>query len=349
MLVLNCLFILSSGTRADDLVFRNDFICYDTFNTELFDNNAWNDVSLDGDGNISQINCTSVLVPAGGSMLSYQFNRFDKYGDQVLPVTYFMPDTVSWDSIWTVDSRILCYTNEDGLTVVPGEVRLRPLSAGKVAAFRFNRYGYELDHPFCIDCDIPYAYGFTPYLATGDINSSGIIGVVWNAVGVYPIDDDSIYARLYYPGGDTVGPRISVYDLPSPVDPKRAREMVRMGVADDSSFVVSWISAESGRALFAIFNADGSPRTDIMLADSIGGEWSSRFAFGPSRLDMTMEADGDFYIVIFGHPPTDCAGFAQIYLRGFNADGTPKYNLMRITDTDSTWICNGEYIQPSID
>ena len=341
--------LLSSTAPANDLVFRNDFICYDTLNTERFDRNSWIDVSLDREGNISQINRTSIPITPWESEKFYQYNRFDKYGNQVLPVTYFMPDTASFDSIWTVDARVLCYTNEDGLTAVPGKVRLRPLSAGKVAAFRFNKYGYVLGHPFCIDCDIPYAYSFTPVLATGDINSSGIVGTVWNTMGLYPKYSDSLYARLYFPGSDIVGPRISVYDLPSPVDAKRAREMVRMGVADDSSFVVSWISDESGRTLFAMFNADGSPRTDIMLADSIGGEWSSRFAFGPSRLDMAMETDGDFYIVWFGYSWADCAGWSQIYLRGFNADGTPKYDLIRITDTDSTWICNAEYIQPSID
>jgi len=341
--------LFSSSIRADDLVFRNDFICYDTLNTERFDRNSWIDVSLDREGNISQINRTSVPITPWESEKFYQYNRFDKYGNQVLPVTYFMPDTASFDSIWTVDSRVLCYTNEDGLTAVPGEVRLQPASAGKVAAFRFNKYGYVLDHPFCIDCDIPYAYSFGPYVATGDINSTGIIGTVWNTMGLYPKYSDSLYARLYYPASDSVGPRISVYDLPAPVDPSHAREMVRIGVADDSSFVVSWISDMSGRTLFAMFNADGSPRTDIMLADSVGSEWTSELPLGPSRLDMAMEVDGDFYIAIFAHPPTDCAGFAQIYLRGFNADGTPKYNLTRITDTDSTWICNGEYIQPSID
>ncbi|MDH4158265.1 MAG: hypothetical protein OEW00_13425, partial [candidate division Zixibacteria bacterium] len=62
----------SSMTLADDLVFRNDFICYDTLNTERFDRNSWDDVSLDSIGNINQINSTNV-VP--GVFAFYQYNR----------------------------------------------------------------------------------------------------------------------------------------------------------------------------------------------------------------------------------------------------------------------------------
>ncbi|MDH4158066.1 MAG: hypothetical protein OEW00_12410, partial [candidate division Zixibacteria bacterium] len=344
------LVLLSSTAPADDLVFRNDFICYDTLNTECFNRNAWNDVSLDSVGNISQINSTS-LYP--GALSFYQFNRFDRYGDQALPVDNFMPDTLCLDTIWGVTSRIHCYTNEGGQTATTGVANFVPGSNypqdSRTVAFRFDKDGSELGHPVCFDCDIPYTFCDGPYLASGDVSSAGVIGAVWSAYHVGYPNDDSLYVRLYYPDGDSLGRRLGVYELPAAMEYNWVRLQPRMGLADDNSLVVAWISGNSDYTFFAIYNADGSPRTDIMQADSLGGEWSSRFAFGPSHLDLAMEADGDFYIAWFGYSWSDCAGWSQVYMRGFNADGTPKYDLMRVTDTDSTWMCDGEWIQPSID
>jgi hypothetical protein len=350
MYVMAILALLSSSILAADLVFRNDFICYDTLDTECYDRNSWDDVSLDSIGNVSQINRSSLY---SGAIPFYQFNRFDRFGNQAQPVINFMPDTLCIDSVWSVKSRIHCYTNESGFTVVPGRVNLvvgdtSPYEP-RMVAFQFDQAGDQMGHPICFDCDIPYTPTFGAYLGSGDINSGGVIGATWSALSATAPGPDSFFVRLYYPDGDSLGPRLAVWELPTPVECTWVREHPRMGLADDGSFVVAWISNESGYTFFVIYNADGSPRTDIMLADSIGGEWSSRFAFGASRLDLAMEADGDFYIAWFGHAPADDAGDLQIYLRGFSPDGTPKYDLMRITDTDSTWIAAGEWAVPSVD
>ena len=150
---------------------------YDTLDTECFDRNAWNDVSLDSLGNISQINSSSLYA---GAILFNQFNRFDRYGDQAQPVINFMPDTLCLDTIWGVGSRIHCYTNEAGMTVVPGRVNFVPGSTSpfdhRIVAFLFDQNGGQMGHPTCFDCDIPYTYCDGPGLGSGDINSVGVVG-----------------------------------------------------------------------------------------------------------------------------------------------------------------------------
>ena len=94
---------------ADSLVTRDDFICYDT--TANFVSNTWDDVAIDDSGRISQTGCRWV---SGGPFtwdLFYEFNRFDRFGNQSQPVTIFLPDTIGQDSVWLVDSRLEGYSN----------------------------------------------------------------------------------------------------------------------------------------------------------------------------------------------------------------------------------------------
>jgi hypothetical protein len=43
-----------------------------------------------------------------------------------------------------------------------------------------------------------------------------------------------------------------------------------------------------------------------------------------------------------------CFNMIQIYMRGFNADGTPKYDPVQLNDTDSLFLCDATYTHPSI-
>ncbi|MDH4158546.1 MAG: hypothetical protein OEW00_14860, partial [candidate division Zixibacteria bacterium] len=122
LLAAGCLALLSSSARADELIFRDDFICYDTlysFNSAYC---GGIDVCLDSAGFFSQINSATVTV---SGIRGYQYNKFDPTGNQFRPVTVFMPDTVSLDTIWQQNVRFYCFGNDFGNTAGVGTVANR--------------------------------------------------------------------------------------------------------------------------------------------------------------------------------------------------------------------------------
>ncbi|MDH4158545.1 MAG: hypothetical protein OEW00_14855 [candidate division Zixibacteria bacterium] len=331
-----CLLLLASAAISGPLVFRDDFICYDTLTSFCFDYCGGIDVCLDSAGFFSQINTTT--VPSSGAR-AYQYNRFDASGNRVGPVTVFMPDTVSQDTIWQQNVRLNCFGNDFGTTAVVGTVANRgadPIHPpSNIVAFLFDRLGTSQGHPVCFDCDDPYGYPNYAYYGSGAINNAGVVGAVWY-VEIDPPYEDSLYARLYYPDQDSLGPCISLFQFPAPFDPTNLIVWPRIGVADDNSFAVTWISDHSARLYYVVINSDGTPRCDVQLVypDIEGVRPGYR---APFHVDLAMEADGDFYIAWYAkYSGIGSPCLAQVLMRGFNADGTPKYDPMRIVDTDST-------------
>jgi hypothetical protein len=65
---------------------------------------------------------------------------------------------------------------------------------------------------------------------------------------------------------------------------------------------------------------------------------------------MAMEADGDFYI-IWNEAKLNNPGYytrKQIWMRGFDADGAPKYDGVHLNDADSLNMELGQIIFPAI-
>ena len=342
---------LCSVVAADPLVTRNDFICYDTLGTERPDLSGWQDVSIDSAGRISETNTTNIHDDPFSYIKFYQFNRFDKYGDQNQPVIFFLPDEVDADTVYEVSSRYFSNTNHEGTTFVGGTTEMGPqhMVHRRVVGWRFGPDGAQMGDPICFDCDINYCCDLSIWLGSGDINNQGVVGMAWAACMLSSPYDDSVYARLYYPDGDSLSPLIAPMSLPTPIPLDDLWQYPRIGVADDGSFVVAWQEQDCLRNFFVVYNADCTPRSDVIIADCIDND-TANCACNSHYLDLAIESDGDFYITWYGpdFSHTTCLAYAQVWVRGFNSDGTAKYDPVRINDTDSLYVCDGEEIYPSI-
>ncbi|MDH4157882.1 MAG: hypothetical protein OEW00_11470 [candidate division Zixibacteria bacterium] len=340
-----------SVAAADPLVTRNDFICYDTLGTVSPDLSGWQDVSIDSSGRISETNSTRVYTDPFSSIGFYQFNRFDKYGDQSQPVIFFLPDTVHADTVYALVSRLFSNTNHEGTTFVGGMVKIGPAHAYgiRTVGWRFGPDGAKMGDPICFDCDITYCCDLSVSSGAGDINNQGVLGMIWNADMLSSPYDDTVYARLYYPDGDSLSPLIAPMSLPSPLPQDILLQYPRIGVADDGSFVAVWHEQRYCRTYYVVYNADCTPRSDMMIAECIDNDTAS-CALNSRYIDLAIESDGDFYITWYGPDfgTGTCFTYAQIFMRGFNSDGTAKYDPVHINDTDSLYVCQGEEIYPSI-
>ena len=342
--------VLAISASADNLIFRDDFVCYDTLNTPYPDRNAWNDVSIDSAGRITETNITGVPTGPWSEDLFYQFNRFDKFGDQSQPVTYFLPDTISADSIWGALSMVWSHSNNSGSTFMAGHIHFTPDL--KTAGFLFGPDGQQVGDPICFDCDIPYPYYVSNLNGDGAINNHGLLAVVWKTQDHISYDD-SLYVRLYDPETETFSDLVSPMTLPKLIPTHNVEKYPRVGLTDDGSFAVAWICRDQilqgNRPYYAVYNADLTPRTDMLLANW-GTDTTGYGRMKVNSIDLAMGSDGDFYItwgLIYRYIPS-CHNGSAAFMRGFNADGTPKYDPVQLNDTDSLNLCDGFYTAPSI-
>lgn len=333
---------------ADSLVTRDDFICYDT--TANFSSNNWNDVAIDDSGRISQTNLFGVSTGPFTKDYFYVFNRFDRFGNQSQPVTIFLPDTVGKDSVWLPDARLECYTNRSGHTFVPAKTVLDTLYPPyRSFTYLFDTDGNPIGDPDCLDCDMKLEdrHLFTLY-TYGAISNSGVVGAIgWAEMHISPYHC-SLFVRLYYPEADSLSEVLWPTALPLPLPHERVYRNPHLGIADDGSFVAAWVDEPYYRTFYVIFNADLTQRTPVMIADCIGD--TSNCAPHAMWMDLAMEADGDFYIAWYGPyiGESDPYTYSQVWVRGFNADGSPKYDPLLVNDVDSLYICGGEEITPSV-
>jgi len=333
---------------AGSLVTRDDFICYDT--TANFVSNTYDDVAIDDSGRISQTGCRWV---SGGPFtwdLFYEFNRFDRFGNQSQPVTIFLPDTIGQDSVWLPESRLECYSNNLGVTFIPGTARFDTTNFPvRAFTYLFGVDGQSLQEPRCFDCDVPYdSSDLRGQFYYGGINNSGVVGAVWSAGMLVPPGHESLFVRLYYPEVDSLSEVLQPTALPLPLPHECVYRNPHLGIADDGSFVVAWVDVPYYRTFYVIYNADLTQRTPVMIADCIGD--TSNCAPHAMQMDLAMEADGDFYIAWYGPyiGESDSYTYSQMWVRGFNADGSPKYDPLLVNDVDSLYVSGGEEITPSV-
>jgi len=335
------LLFFPSLISADSLVTRDDFVCWDTiwfYPEGKFEVN-FPSVSLDGEGIISQINFFDTVL-GGGHCRFIQYNRFDKYGNQMQPVTNLtdVVDSLGWECDVTGLTR--CSENELGLTFIPAiECRVR--------AYRIDSTGQSTGFPACLNCDQPDVLDYNTGLPFGGVNTEGVVAAAWRAERHVPPLDDSVFARLYYPDADSLSPLLNPASLPHPLegDPlyegwyNIPRDPI-MKVADDGSFAIAWnVALGWWHTYYAVYNADYTPKADVRMADCDAGFFDTAQcqAGATERVEMAMEADGDFYIGWCKHI---CCGYPisvakHVFIRGFHADGTPKYDPVRVSDYDT--------------
>lgn len=344
------LFINSSN--ADPLVTRDDFICYDT--TGNYVSNTWNYVNVGANGVLSQINASS--VPSGDPfepLWTYQFNRFDKFGNQTQPVDNFLPDTLDEETTWLVAARMECYTNSNGISFIPA---LGDVDSSQIAPYRniigylYDSTGSRIGDRICFDCTTSYENYVYNFHTFGDISDDNIVALGWyfNMLEQTPYHD-SLFVRFYYMNEDSLSDIIRITELPMPLPHSGVNKIPSIKIAADSSFVVSWIDAEYNKIFYVVYNNDMTPRTDVMLAECFDNDPNNCVPNAHFQ-DMVLEADGDFHITWVGPYLSDpsCATIRQVWYRGFNADGTPKTDPMIVNDIDTLNICGGEDIWPHI-
>ncbi|MFQ5454109.1 MAG: hypothetical protein ACE5D6_07975 [Candidatus Zixiibacteriota bacterium] len=349
------LFFFVNITYADSLVTRDDFLCYDTTIGNPPDA-FFHCTAIDGNGNISQVNAVDT-IPSLGAFYYHQYNLFDKYGNQIQPVTNFLPDTIN-DTPFISAGYTANYVNSNGISFIPSYTRSpAPISEDFILGFLFDSDGKQLGETKCLSCDLPMQYVNWSWNAWGGINNNGNAIAAWVADFSYS-NDDSVIVRLYYPETDSLSPIISPMSLPhniigAPDGYQIYRTETRAKVADDGSFAVAWNMGGSGfsHILYVVYNSDYTPRTEISICDCDSSliDTTQCTGYRANFMSMAMESDGDFYIawsVVQVSPYSDVSN--HIWMRGYNSDGTPKYDRVRLNDSDSLRLSFWEEIRPYI-
>ncbi|HWR83274.1 MAG TPA: hypothetical protein VN285_08225 [Candidatus Deferrimicrobium sp.] len=345
------LILFGPWANADSLITRDDFPCYDT-TVPNHTGGRWPSIAIDSAGRLYTVNFQ--YIQGGQNTANYhQFNRFDRFGNQAQPVTIFLPDTVTSDSIWMTDGWYPVYCNQSGSGVIPYEARLE--SNGTTHAFGklFDRDGRVQDNGICQRCE-PGDLDIRATNPSGAINEAGVVVIAWQGWRIWLDARDSVFVRLYYPQNDSLSPVIEPKKLPWPAldDPDfDGRYTIdnepAAGIADDGSFAVAWTANwrwDWIHVLYVVYNADGTPRSQVMIADCDGPHMDTAGCapYAATNVDLAMEGDGDFYIVwsgnLWGQSYPTFRTRTHVWMRGFHPDGTSKYDAMRVTDIDSTYI-----------
>ncbi len=345
---------LGDSARANSLVTRDDFLCYDT-SRSFHPNGKWPYVALDGAGNISEINYIS-------DPRAYQYTRFDKLGNQSQSVIQFLPDSTNPDTAWKPWCATVISCNETGEAFIPYNAQADGYCVKRVFGLLADSVGGPLKPTLCFTCESEFTDCEYKGIPDGDINVGGVAGLVWMQWNAGPPDSTFAIARLFYAGPDTLGPVIKPCDLPHPLAHLPGYEDYdvfnepQIGIADDGGFVIAWIAvfympgALNKHVYYSVYNSEGTPTSGIRTADCpIDVQDSSECVTKDAHhIGLAVESDGDFYIVW-----TDYLGpyywiRRHLWLRGFHADGLPKYDAIRITDSDSLWLHDAMIITPSV-
>ncbi len=354
------LMFFSIPITAQELVTRDDFICYDT--TDEYSNRAfWPSIALNSNGSLNQINVNWGAMPCSQDCDKLFYSRFDKYGNQFESTFQILPDTVHPDTIWRPAGWTFIYCNDNYVYIPYLTSRTEPEDKQNMIIFDKNQnYSFER---VCVDCDPEYL-DYSGSLSIGSINKYGRALTTWAARPDAHTYADSVYLKYYDIPDKFLSPMITPSKMPHPPNESgygntqefSVHSNPTVGVADNGSFVSVW-SGNLGpysHIFYLLYDSTSTPFFDtIRIADCDEGfmppgicrsDWNV-------NVDVAMEPDGDFYITWCGYPLTDDFTFAfgeRIYVRGFYTDGTPKYGPVCVTDTDSLYIWYGGVMRPMI-
>lgn len=334
--------IISTGA-TQDLVTRDDFVFYDTTTPHLQEA-LWPSVAFDNQHRVHEsyyVSLDTGTIPHDREFFVY---TTDNQGNQVLPTTRILPYTGPGDTVYVPRGWHPFTCNFAGEALIP-------YSNANILGFRIGANGNVHEHPIRVNCEDTLSSLTYESDAAGDINNQNVVALTWAAT--YGLVVNRIPVRLYYPEPDTLSAIIWAHE--APLTPMPGLEQLnwitqapQIAVADDGRFVVSWIARNNDymKILYVVFNADGTPATDIQLAECIGVDPFDPQACPrdwPNYLSLTMESDGDFYMIWFGALHNHIPGYEaawHLWVRGFNADGSPKYDAMIVNDADSLFNTN---------
>lgn len=225
---------------------------------------------------------------------------------------------------------------------------------GVVWGLFFDTEG-NLTDSVCVNCDMTDQEGLYYNEVKCSSNNSGQTLFIWGAEDHYGSDNDRIFMRIYDTNTRQLSPVVDPMPLTFPLegcsvkseDHRLYNRRVDAQIFDDGSFAVSWIfysyleSPSYIRLLYVVYNSDMTPRSDVMIADCIAGYCDSAQCMGGyvQKFSMAAESSGDFYLAWTSSQPHIFAGSSiHIWMRGFNPDGSPKYDPIRVNDADSIYI-----------
>lgn len=353
----------AGGVDSAGLITRDDFVNYDT--TIGYPSAAvWPTVAIDAVGNVCQLhvsNDSSESTAGRGLVLS----RLAADGASELTTTRLLPDTLAADSVWRPIGYTSLYVDASGRILVPVLTSLTN-AADSSLGLAVKLYFFGPDGSAASD---PKTAVFVPRLgnhlrpvsASGAVNDVGLCGVTWHARQAHPPHRNQVMVRLYDTRVDSFSPFLAPTKLDHPLQnlpDYRQHYQIKgppvLHVGNEGGFVVAWVARHGSTAhvYYVVYNAAFAPATRVLMADcSDQADFTSSTECATSNvhtLAITGEADGDFYLVWsdiqldlpYHHMRT------HIWMRGFHADGSPKYTALRVDDADSTNVVREQLVYP---
>ncbi|MCP4685936.1 MAG: hypothetical protein GY867_10905 [bacterium] len=336
-------------------VTRDDFICCDT-SADSLGSPVWPSVALDGAGNIA-LSYLRQQITDTETALRLFLMRLEPSGALMSPEFRLLPDTLSNDSVCWPTSPANVSSDNLGRFFVPVHSTYidtaRNTFGRGVRYFALDSSGIFPEEPVNAALVPMEGNHFRPHMAVGDMNSSGLSGAAWVGRQIEPPYGTKLFVRLF----DVVGEELGSFIVPTsrPSDPhplgfiedRRIKGPPAFSIDNGGGFAVAWIAnwQGGGRLQYAVYDPSGQPRGRTQFAET--GDIS---AVSLRTVNMAGESDGDFYLVW----SCDKLGLSEhysrthIWMRGFNADGSPKHDAVRVDDADSTNIVDVQLVYPSI-
>ncbi len=339
LIIVTILLLVSvSSLFSANLITKDDFSCYVSGSVSLAGEMSNVDVAFYSDNSFIQ-----VIRDWGGS--DY-FTQFYPNGDVKRSIEKYFPFTGDTSTVSDYNRFSTVSVNESDFSVFPIYTNLSGESNNYI--YYMDIQGTAVVAPICFTCDDTLLTGYKKKYSRADIGYSGIIGnvnIYTDTVGNPSIGTNMIVVRFYTPATGVLSDPIVVTDQANPLPNLagsndtlyRTNEPVVLKIFQDNSFVVAWQNsyAKQERVYYRVYNNDMTPRTSVLLADCQEGPTGCIGYERVQQFSVANELDGDFYISWVGVDSSDYTH--HVWVRGFNADGSPKYNLIRANEHNSLY------------
>ncbi len=351
VLVTVLLFVLVASVLSADLITKDDFSCvvpellaYPKINVDVkfySDNSFYQIIRLGtADEYLTQFY-------ANGDIKNLTGHNYPFGGDSSIATNI--------NSYATID------VNEFDYSVVPVLSNISGTTENYV--YYMNQQGEAVSDLICFTCDdTMFSSTHNKWYNQTDIGYSGIIGnvdIYLDTTVDYFDRTSTIVVRFYSTVTGELSEPIIVTDMANPMPNLLAPsdtlfktdEPVVLKIFQDNSFVVAWKNSVyfQERVFYRVYNNDRTPRTGILSVDCEGNVNDCIGYAKVQYFSITNEKDGDFYISWVGVDSSDYTH--NVWVRGFNADGSPKYDMIRVNEHDSLYIhgyYSEGYIKPKV-